>query len=70
MSSTTIVSIKPDTSPRRNQGPLRIHYQADRANDCPGCGKANWEVGRVSAECHFCGTTLELRGVTHLALVH
>jgi hypothetical protein len=27
---------------------------------CPGCGGRAWEVGRVSAECGACGTTLPL----------
>ena len=27
---------------------------------CPGCDGAQWTVGRVSAECAFCGTALPL----------
>lgn len=27
---------------------------------CPGCGRANWHVGRATAECAFCATALPL----------
>jgi uncharacterized protein (DUF983 family) len=26
--------------------------------DCPGCGRSQWWVGRVSAECAWCGTAV------------
>ena len=29
-------------------------------NSCPGCGRTHWHIGRVTAECAFCGTTLLL----------
>jgi hypothetical protein len=29
-------------------------------NHCPGCGRIQWLIGRVSAECAFCGTALPL----------
>lgn len=25
---------------------------------CPGCSKGNWIIGRFSAECAYCGTSL------------
>ena len=25
---------------------------------CPGCGRSNWYVGRMSAECAFCSTAV------------
>lgn len=37
-----------------------IVYRADGANHCPGCGRSQWYVGRVSAECGFCGTAVPL----------
>lgn len=37
-----------------------IPYRPDERNTCPGCGHSHWHVGRFSAECGFCGTTLEL----------
>ena len=37
-----------------------IVYRANEANHCPGCGRSNWYVGRVSAECGFCGTAVPL----------
>lgn len=27
---------------------------------CPGCDRRHWHVGRVTAECAFCGTALPL----------
>ncbi|MBO9713750.1 hypothetical protein [Sphingomonas sp.] len=38
----------------------RIAYRQDHANHCPGCDKSHWMVGRVTAECAFCGTALPL----------
>ena len=37
-----------------------IVYRANEANHCPGCGRSQWYVGRVSAECGFCGTAVPL----------
>ena len=37
-----------------------IFYRADEANHCPGCGRTHWYVGRMTAECAFCGTALPL----------
>ena len=37
-----------------------IVYRANEPNRCPGCGRAQWYIGRVSAECSFCGTAVPL----------
>ena len=37
-----------------------IVYRANQANHCPGCGRSQWYIGRVSAECGFCGTAVPL----------
>jgi hypothetical protein len=37
-----------------------VVYRAGEANRCPGCGRSHWYVGRLSAECGFCGTALPL----------
>ncbi len=37
-----------------------IVYRTNELNRCPGCGRSNWYVGRVSAECGFCGTAVPL----------
>jgi hypothetical protein len=29
-------------------------------NHCPGCGRTQWLIGRMSAECAFCSTALPL----------
>jgi uncharacterized protein (DUF983 family) len=35
-------------------------YREGEANRCPGCGRSHWHIGRLSAECAFCGTALPL----------
>lgn len=35
-------------------------YRENHTNHCPGCGRTQWYVGRVSAECCFCATALPL----------
>jgi hypothetical protein len=37
-----------------------VVYHEDEVNHCPGCGRTQWYVGRVSAECGFCATALPL----------
>src|SRR5256714_4229061 len=37
-----------------------IVYRANSDNHCPGCGRAHWYIGRISAECGFCGTAVPL----------
>lgn len=37
-----------------------IVYRANEANHCPGCGRSQWYIGRMSAECGFCGTAVPL----------
>lgn len=37
-----------------------IVYRAHESNHCPGCGRSNWLIGRVTAECGFCGTAVPL----------
>lgn len=37
-----------------------VAYHEHQVNHCPGCGRSHWYVGRVSAECGFCGTVLAL----------
>jgi hypothetical protein len=37
-----------------------VVYRGNEVNHCPGCGRSHWYVGRLSAECGFCGTALPL----------
>jgi hypothetical protein len=39
---------------------FQILYHSGEINRCPGCGRTHWYVGRLSAECGFCGTALAL----------
>jgi hypothetical protein len=38
----------------------RVAYRENEANRCPGCGGSHWTIGRVTAECAYCGTALPL----------
>lgn len=49
-------SFKLDLSHRGYQ----VLFHVDGANRCPGCGRSHWFVGRITAECGFCGTALPL----------
>jgi hypothetical protein len=35
-------------------------YRQHETNHCPGCGRSNWYVGRLLAECGFCSTAIPL----------
>ena len=37
-----------------------IVYRASASSHCPGCGRSNWYIGRITAECGFCGTAVPL----------
>lgn len=45
-----------------------ILYRWNAANHCPDCGRAQWDVGRVTAECAFCGTILTIASGAPLSL--
>ncbi|MBA15529.1 MAG: hypothetical protein CMN73_04145 [Sphingomonas sp.] len=38
----------------------RVAYRPDEANHCPGCGKSHWIIGRMTAECAYCGTAVPM----------
>ena len=42
-------------------------YHDGEINHCPGCGRSHWYIGRLSAECGFCGTALPLTGSLGIA---
>lgn len=42
-----------------------IVYRANDSNQCPGCGRSHWYIGRISAECGFCGTAVPLAEARH-----
>lgn len=47
----------PESLARRGH---HIVYRANSSNHCPGCGRSHWFVGRVTAECGFCGAAVPL----------
>jgi hypothetical protein len=42
-----------------------IVYRTNENNHCPGCGRSHWYIGRISAECGFCGTAVPLAEARH-----
>ena len=38
----------------------QVLFRQNESNHCPGCGRAQWYVGRITAECVFCHTALPL----------
>jgi len=50
----------------------QLVYRPGEANQCPGCGRSHWLVGRVSAECGFCATALALAdtGMTGVGILN
>jgi hypothetical protein len=35
-------------------------YRPGKQTECPGCGRSQWLVGRLMAECAFCATALPI----------
>lgn len=48
------------STPRWRKRGYSLSYRAGETNHCPGCGKRHWIIGRLMAECAFCGTALAL----------
>lgn len=45
-------------------GGFKFVYHDGEPNRCPGCGRRQWFVGRVTAECAFCETALPLEHIS------
>jgi hypothetical protein len=50
----------PTFAARLAQRGHHIVYRTNTDNHCPGCGRSHWYIGRMSAECGFCGTAIPL----------
>lgn len=61
--SRTLVDERAFALPRMKEMGFRPLYHRNSVNHCPGCGQAQWYVGRISAECAFCGTALPLQEI-------
>jgi len=48
--------------PWRHAGYM-LSYHVGEINHCPGCGRHNWLMGRIMAECAFCETALPLEHI-------
>lgn len=49
-----------DFSPAISVRGHHVVYRANQTNRCPGCGRAQWYIGRMTAECGFCHTGVPL----------
>lgn len=49
-----------DFGTRQARTGYRVAYRQQETNHCPGCGNSHWMIGRLTAECAFCGTALPL----------
>ena len=49
-----------DFSPGVHARGHHVVYRAGEINRCPGCGRAQWMIGRMMAECGFCATAVPL----------
>ena len=49
-----------DFAPDPARRGFHLAYREGELNRCPGCGRSHWYIGRLSAECCFCGTALPL----------
>lgn len=38
-----------------------VLYRHGETNHCPGCGRSHWIIGRITAECAFCATAIQLQ---------
>lgn len=38
----------------------QVTFRSGEKTACPGCGRSQWIVGRMLAECVFCGTALPI----------
>lgn len=58
---------EPPHRPAFNPAARGFHavYRDNDRNWCPGCGREHWHVGRITAECAFCGTALPLQEASH-----
>ncbi|HYJ29998.1 MAG TPA: hypothetical protein VEW25_06620 [Allosphingosinicella sp.] len=56
---TTVEGSKRFAYDPANRGFLPV-FRPGETNRCPGCGRTHWYVGRLSAECGFCGTAIAL----------
>ncbi|MCD2323707.1 hypothetical protein LQ953_06725 [Sphingomonas sp. IC-56] len=45
---------------RQAHSGYRVAYRPQETNHCPGCSQSHWLIGRLTAECAFCGTALPL----------
>jgi hypothetical protein len=41
-----------------------IVYRAEQPNYCPGCGRSHWYIGRLTAECAYCGTAIPMQDLS------
>lgn len=58
----TAVPARQDLTTLHARRGYHVAYRPGDPQPCPGCRRSHWHVGRLLAECAFCGTALPLEG--------
>ena len=59
--ATSIFEARSGSLPSRpHERGYHVVYRDHETNHCPGCGRSQWLIGRLMAECAFCATALPL----------
>ena len=59
--ATSIFEARSGNLPSRpHERGYHVVYRDHETNHCPGCGRSQWLIGRLMAECAFCATALPL----------
>mgnify|MGYP003575377666 CR=1 FL=1 len=57
--TAAILAARGGIAPAHQRG-YHVEYRGDGSDRCPGCGRAHFYLGRLTAECAFCGTAVPL----------
>ena len=63
MTRTNVIPLfapEPTAEERVARRGYSVTYRGSGQDWCPGCGRRHWYVGRMYAECAFCGTAVPL----------
>jgi hypothetical protein len=58
--ATSFYEARGGTTFRPQERGYHVVYRDHETNHCPGCGRCQWLIGRLMAECAFCATALPL----------
>jgi hypothetical protein len=58
--ATSFLDARANVPSMLNERGYHVVYRDHQTNHCPGCGRCQWLIGRLMAECAFCATALPL----------